>query len=87
MQIAHAAIAATFAYGKPQESHPSLVVCTVADEPELTAAFERLKQAGVPACAWREEDMGGSMTAIATGPLTGRAARRPLRGFELLRAA
>jgi hypothetical protein len=68
----------------PDKPHPNLVVCAVADETELAAAFNRLKEQGVPCCAWMEEDMGGQMTAVATAPLVGEA-RRAMRRFKLLR--
>ncbi len=84
VQIAHAAIAATFAYGQPGRPHPHLVVCAVADEAELTDTFEKLKGLGVPCCAWREDDMDDQLTAVATGPLQG-AERKPMRQFKLLR--
>lgn len=83
VQVAHAAIAATFAFGKPNETHPNLVVCAVRDEPELAAAFERLKEQGVPCCAWYEDDMGKALTAATAAPLEGKA-RRPFRDFKLL---
>lgn len=86
VQLAHAAIAATHAYGEDaaQVPHPNLVVCTVADEAELAGLFERLKGQGVPCCAWYEEAMRNSLTAIATGPLRG-VQRKPLRKLPLLR--
>lgn len=84
VQIAHAAIAATLAYGNHRQPHPYLVVCGVENESRLEAAFERLKASGVPCCAWREDDMGNSLTAVATAPLTGNE-RRPLRRFDLLK--
>jgi hypothetical protein len=68
----------------PDKSHPNLVVCAVADEPALVAAFNRLREQGVPCLAWYEEDMGRQMTAVATAPLCGVDARRPLRRFKLL---
>ena len=84
VQACHAAIAATFAYGEPHQTHPNLVLCSVPDEAALAAAFNRLKELGVPCCSWSEPDMGGSLTAVATGPLRGEA-RNPLRGFALLK--
>jgi hypothetical protein len=84
VQVAHAAMAAVNAFGfTPGKPHPNLVVCAVADEAELVAAFNRLKEKQVPCCAWMEEDMGGQMTAVATAPLFGDR-RRPLKRFKLL---
>ncbi len=85
VQIAHAAVAATFAFGEPDRTHPNLVVCTVANEAELDALFNRLKEKGVRCCEWREEDMGKQLTAIATAPLRG-AERKPLKRLKLLGA-
>ena len=84
VQASHAAIAATLAFGEPHLTHPNLVVCGIPDEAALVAEFNRLKALGVPCCEWREEDLGGQATAVATGPLEG-AARNPLRGYRLLR--
>lgn len=84
VQVAHAAIAATHAYGDPAKTHPHLVVCAVADEAELDREFNRLKELGVPVCAWTEDDMGDAMTAIATAPLTGKE-RNPMGRYPLLR--
>lgn len=58
-------------------------MCAVDDERRLAAAFEKLKSAGVPCCAWYEDDMNNSLTAVATAPLQG-AARKPLRRFRLI---
>lgn len=77
-------MAAVHAFGfTPDKPHPNLVVCTVAGEAELEAAFNRLKVQAVPCCAWYEDDMGGAMTAVATAPLHG-PARKPLKRFKLL---
>ena len=84
VQAAHAAVAATFAYGDARKSHPNLVLCTVPDEQALLDEFERLKEAGVPVVLWREEDMDGQATALATGPLRGKQ-RRELCQFALLK--
>lgn len=84
VQAAHAAIAATFAFGEHKQTHPHLVVCAVQNERELEESFERLKTAGVPCCAYREDDMDDSLTAIATAPLRGKQ-RKPLKRFKLLR--
>lgn len=83
VQVAHAAIAATQAFGEPHRTHPHLVVCAVADEPELDRAFNRLKELGVRCCAYYEDDMGHALTAVATAPLAG-PDRKPLRRFRLL---
>jgi hypothetical protein len=84
VQASHAAIAATFAFGEPHKTHPNLVLCSVPDEPALAAVFNRLKEFGVPCCSWSEDDMGGSLTAVATAPLRGDE-RKPLRRLDLLK--
>jgi hypothetical protein len=83
VQTAHAALAADRAYGEPHRTHPNLVLCAVEDEAALEDAFNALKDAGVPCVGWYEEDMGGRLTAVATGPLRG-PERKPLRWFHLL---
>lgn len=45
--------------------------------------FEQLKEQGIPAVAWREDDMDNQLTAVATAPLTGKK-RKPLRKMRLL---
>ncbi len=86
VQAAHAAIAATNTFEVARGMHPHLVVCQVANERELDAAFNRLKKLGVPCCAWYEDDMNNSLTAIATGLLRG-SERKTLRRFKLLTSA
>lgn len=49
----------------------------------MLEAFNELKSAGVPCCGYHEDDMRGSLTAVATAPLTGKE-RSPLRRFKLL---
>jgi hypothetical protein len=56
----------------------------VADEQELSDAFNDLKDAGVPCCAYYEDDFRNALTAVATAPLRGDARKR-LRRFSLLR--
>lgn len=84
IQIAHAVLAATNTFiGSAAVTHPNLVVCGVPDETALGDVFNRLKETGVPYCSWTEDDMGGSLTAIATGILRG-GERKPFRRFKLL---
>jgi hypothetical protein len=83
VQIGHAVLAATNAFGQPYQRHPNLIVCAVDDEATLAAEFNRLKEQGVPCCAWYEEDFGNALTAVATGLLQGKA-RRPLAKYKLL---
>ena len=64
VQACHAILAATNTFiGGTPITHPHLIVCQVANEAELTDAFERLKVAGVAVCAYREDDLDDSLTA------------------------
>lgn len=85
VQIAHAAMAATYSFTKKLRSHPHLCVCAVSNEEELDKEFNRLKEVGVPCCAWYEDDMGNQLTAVAAAPLRGNK-RKPLRRYKLLPA-
>lgn len=58
-------------------------MCVVEDEAALADAFNRLKDANVPAIGYYEDDFKGALTAVATGLLRGEQ-RRPLRRFRLL---
>lgn len=84
VQIAHAVLAATLSFGSSKVTHPHLVVCVVADEAELDAAFNRLKEQDVPCCAYYEDDMANALTAVATGLLVGKE-RQPLRRYSLMK--
>jgi hypothetical protein len=84
VQACHAALAATLAFGEPDATHPNLVLCTAESEEALAGLFNRLLEAGVRCCAWYEDDLGGQLTAIATGLLRGKE-RALLRGLPLLR--
>jgi hypothetical protein len=85
VQAAHGVLAATLAFGEPSKTHPHLVLCATKDEAELASLFNRLKDQGVPCCAWYESDqpLAGQLTAVATAPLAG-AGRLPLRHLPLL---
>lgn len=83
VQVCHATLAATNAFGQPNAQHPNLIVCTVKNEQELHKSLEKLRARGVPCVAWCEEDMDNRLTAIATGILHGDA-RKPLRNYLLL---
>ena len=84
VQASHAAYAVALAYGSPHQTHPNLVLCSVADEAALNDAFNALKDAGVKCCGWYEDDMGNALTAVAAGPVRG-AGRKPMKRFKLLR--
>ncbi len=84
VQVAHGIIAAGNAFPFPCH-HPHLVVCAVPDEDALAGLFNRLKDAGVPCCAYYEDDRAEELTCVATGPLKGNQ-RQPLRRLPLLPA-
>ena len=83
VQACHAILAATNTFGDPRRTHPHLVLCGIQDEPALADFFEGLKLAGVPCCAWYEDDMRNALTAVATAPLMGKE-RKMLRKLPLL---
>lgn len=85
VQVAHAVIEAGAAFIAFDEIHPHLVVCAVADERALQVVYNKLRAVGVPCVGWREDDMGNSLTAVATSPLRGKA-REPLRQLPLWKA-
>ncbi len=66
--------------------HPNLVVLQVPDEAALVTLLDRLAAAGVPCVGWREEDLGGSLTAVGTAAVSG-AMRKPFARLKLLGAA
>lgn len=85
VQIAHAVLAATNTFiGSAAITHPNLVVCAVADEKDLAAEFNRLKEEGVPCCAWTEDDMNNQLTAVASAVVRG-PQRKAFRKYKLLK--
>ncbi len=63
--------------------HPYLVVLTVPTEADLERMIGTLELAAIPHCAYREPDLGGTMTALATAPVLGEQ-RRHFRRWKLL---
>ena len=83
VQACHAAISATHAFGGPYNPH--LVLCTSPSEEALNDLFNRLKEQGVPCCAYYEPDFAGNqLTAIATAALQG-GERKLLRRLPMLK--
>jgi hypothetical protein len=84
VQACHAAIAATFSYGKYPQPH--LVLCGADNEAALAQLFNELKDQGVPCCSYSEPDfVGCQLTAVATAPLQDEQ-RKPLRRLPLLKS-
>ncbi len=63
--------------------HPHFVLLAVPDEPSLKNLLENLLSKGVEVHPWTEEDLCGSLTAIATAPVSG-PCRRLFRHLPLL---
>lgn len=83
VQGTHAAIEVARNFMKPQDEHPSLVLCVVKNENKLKKVIEELYNKNIRLQAFREPDLGNALTAIATEPLKGDA-RAPLARFQLL---
>lgn len=64
--------------------HPNLVVIAVRDEAALQRANDKLISQGVALAAWREPDLGGSLTSIASAPVSGNG-RLPFRRYQLIK--
>lgn len=70
---------------------PNLVVCTVPNEAALKDMLETVHRAGIKACSFQEDDLGGETTAFATELVSGEARKvfrkcRLLRGVEAIAA-
>jgi hypothetical protein len=83
VQACHAAINAARFFLSPEQQHPHVIVCGVRDEPRLCRCLDRLGTAGVRCRAFREPDLGGQLTAVATEPVRG-PRRRLFRRYRLL---
>ena len=83
VQAAHAVIEATRQYIKPDDTHPHLVILTVADEERLNRVVYRLQDNSIPFQTFIEPDIGDQLTAIATAPVCGDN-RRLFRKYALL---
>ena len=82
VQAAHAAIAATYTFGK--HPCPHIVLCGVEGEQALNDLFNSLKEQQVRCVSYNEPDFPGNpTTAIATAPLKGQE-RKPMRKLKLL---
>lgn len=84
VQSAHAAVeVARRGHVPPSDPVPNLVMLGIASECELLLIAESLIPLDIPFVAFREPDMGDSLTAVATAPVS-HAMRRHFRRYQLL---
>lgn len=84
VQASHAACEAGIRLISPEIDHPNFVLLGVANEADLIKQFESIKQKGFPVVIFREEDLGNSVTALASGPIYGED-RKFFRNLNLIR--
>ena len=65
------------------EVHPNVIVCGLPDERALNHCVAHLAQLGVRHRAFREPDLSGQLTAVATEPVP-RGRKRLFRQYRLL---
>lgn len=82
VQSCHACIESAIHF--PCPNHPHLVLATVHDERALDRAAADLENYGLRFRVFREDDLGGEGTALATEPVRG-PARLIFRKFQLLK--
>ncbi len=84
VQSAHAAVEiARLGHIPPCDPVPNLILIGIASEPELESIADHLPSLGIESIAFREPDLGGSLTAVATAPVS-HALRRHFRNYKLL---
>jgi hypothetical protein len=66
-----------------QGEHPSLVVCSIPDEPDLLLEAQNLSRQQIRFILFREPDLNNQVTALATEPLP-LSQRKKLRHLKLL---
>ncbi len=69
VQASHAACEAGIHLLSSDINHPHFVLLGVNNEADLIEQFELIKQKGFPVVIFREEDLGNSPTALASGPI------------------
>lgn len=82
VQACHAAQAAGVLFGA--NPHTSLVLCGVPSRLDLECVAEQMDYIGIPYATFREPDLGGEVTALATAPVTdgGRKRLRHLKPWR-----
>ena len=84
VQSAHAAVeVARQGHVPPSDLIPNLVILGIESESELESIADSLVPLSIPFVAFREPDLGDSLTAVATAPVS-HAMRRHFRRFKLL---
>lgn len=83
VQAAHAAIESARRFPTTQV-HPHLIVCGVKSEIQLLRELERLRSHNIKTYVFREPDIGGQATAIATEPIYGER-RKAMSRYSLIR--
>ena len=63
------------------DEHPHLVLCGVKSEQQLRGVLRRLDRFGIAFRAFRDDDLHGQLTAIATAPVRGEK-RLCLRNYQ-----
>lgn len=86
VQAVHAGISSARELIPSECIHPSLVLCTVADEAELLQLEQACIKSGIRTRTFIESDMGDRPTALATEPVNGKG-RRLFRKLELFKGA
>lgn len=81
-QIAHAAHEAGIHLSNETEQISSIVVCSIPNEKELLKAMDRIEAHGVRVVLFREPDLNGEATALATEPIPS-SERRKLCKYPL----
>jgi len=82
VQGIHAAIEAGRQFSIPP--HEYVVYCAVRNERHLARWAQKIKQAGIAFCAFREPDLNNEHTALATEPVSGED-RRLFRHLQLVK--
>ena len=84
VQAGHASIESARAFLKPDDDHPSLILCSMKNEAQLRRAADELERQGIRLKRFYEPDIGYQLTAFATEPLIGES-RKAMRKFQLIK--
>lgn len=84
VQAGHAAIEAARAYLKPDDEHPSLIICWERNESKLEKLRDKFKNDGIEFKEFYEPDRGNELTALACKPASGKA-REAFKKLQLIR--